>query len=161
MRNAWQTVLVASSLLALWSCDSGTDPKPSTTRTTPMTVDCGAPSSCTPANSAMIELTCPQKGDTLLPGDTVVMRWRANVGTGDFTSFIPWRKSSTDSAYISAATVASIEYSAADGDNQCFSYSAVLPSTMAAGFASFRISDYTPSIANLRSVVDSVLIVAP
>jgi len=160
MRTTYTTALLASSLLALWSCGGDKSSSPEPVARAAMTFDCGAPSSCVPANSAMIEVTCPQKGDTLVPGDTVVMRWRANVGPGDFSSFIPWNKATGDSTYKSLAET-SIPIGSSTDDNQCYSYSTVLPVDFAVGYASFRVTDYSPNIANLRSVVDSVLIVAP
>jgi len=152
----------SSSPTSSTSSSSSNKSSASATSRTAKTIDHGAPASCTPAASAKIEVTSPAAGDTLIPGDTLVIRWRSV--TTDFSGYIPQVSINNGTSYTELVT-ASILADASGAVNQCFSYQTIVPidGSYTPGDTTnstviFRVKDYNSSQAAMRSAAPAVTV---
>lgn len=146
--------LILLSALAFVACgDDKGSTKPSVDSETK--VDCGAPTSCEPAGGAEIEVTCPAGGETVQPGDTVVLRWRARVT--DFTGFVPQISLNNGQSYTELVSESILAEAAPEF--QCFSYEVVIEDAWksAGNQAILRVKDYS-SKATMRDAAPNITI---
>ena len=182
MNNALR-VLSLAAVYSLIACggDKGTSADTSSSSTaassnsgvrtgkTPMTVDAGVPSSCTPASAALIEIVSPAKGTILVPGDTLIIRWKTIVA--DFQGYLPQVSVDGGKSWalpLDPAVAGSVLADSKGAAAQCLSYTTIIPrdgsySPGASDNASvlFRVKDYSSTQATMRDVSDSVTVLAP
>ncbi len=156
MKSKFLLTLSISLMATLLSCSDSGDEKKETTG--PKRVDCGAPSSCVPADGALVEVTCPTGSEDIQVGDTLAVRWRSLVT--DFTGY-RIQASTTGGAEYTELSTESILPTGSD-DNQCLSFDVVIPSDGSlSGDVIFQIRDYNSSAADMRDASESVAIPAP
>jgi len=134
-----------------------------------MTVDAGLPADCTPANAANIEVVSPATATILVPGDTVVIRWKTLVA--DFTGYVPAVSidgGKTWGTPLDPVVTGSVPSQAQGAAAQCLSYTTIIPADGSYtpgdkenASVLFRVKDYNSSQANMRDVSDTVTILAP
>jgi hypothetical protein len=171
MRISYCGIFMAAAL-ALMACgdeDNGTNtPGTPTEREVgkPMTVDAGEPADCTPANAALIEVTSPVKGTVLVPGDTVVVRWRSVVA--DFSSYDVYASVNGGQDWTQLNLDESVPKGSESDEAQCFSYTTIVPKDGSFtpdgednAALMFRIKDYSSTKAIHRDASDSLTVLAP
>ena len=149
------SALVATFALMACSSDKSTAPtnSSSSAASSASANACSAPTDCTPANGALIDVVCPKAGATFAAGDSVTIIWRAKVPS--FSGFRPRVAANIDSAFVELATE-SVLATSQSPDYQCLSYKAVVPTGLTPGGKNnvsvvFRVQDYSSSKTTMRA----------
>lgn len=126
--------------LWVWSCsEKVTEPKEEVV-------------SCTPTNNRDIELLSPLRGDTLEPGQTVVIKWRARVD--DFTGFLPMISLDNSETFTPISQESVFAPGNPTTGDFCVEYSYTIPADM--GYNNevwFRVKDYNDPSSAYRDQV--------
>jgi hypothetical protein len=121
---------------------------------------CVAPTSCTPADGKLIEITCPTADTKITAGEDLTLTWRS-VGVYDFSGYLPraYKEVNGEGAWENLVTE-SVLPEENGPDTQCFSFT-VPAAEVDDSLKLLRVQDYTSSKQEMRATTDTLTVDAP